>query len=405
MNRLGKNKGLAFTTFAVLAASLIVMMVSVQVNQSDDVRTANADRIGEAAFFLQSTFTDMDRSLSISTRRAITAATNHVIENGEPLSKPKANVSEALVNGTLNGEELNGSRDASLSEWSSRVSKIAGRSGYDLEIEVENYSFSNEEFVIESSFAVFARLKDPSTLAQFNKTSSATSSVSIEGVEDTMILLKSKGRYVSQYSQCDFTDPADILYTGSQNSSGHYHGYAAKKPSDISAVSNKSDKVLVVDDVDSYADAEVNDFGGVVSDDTSSDSDSYTNNYVLGTSSISDIEQNMSLILNNDQVWRSGFREMFNEGCYVPDEDGPDFFDRLEAQTSNDKGTGLATLIDITELPSELQEVDSSVGYVYFNESGDFGSLREIKGVNDEYSWFRIDQDHVNYWDLEDLAE
>lgn len=406
MNNFNQNsKGFAFTTFAILAASLIVMMVSVQVNQSDEVRTADADRIGEASFFLQSAFSDIDRSLGIATRRALTSTTNYVIETGEPLEDSEAGVSEALANGTLNGEKLNQTGNASLSDWSSRVSEIADRSGYELEVEIKNYSFNRNGFDIESSFTVFGQLKDPSTLAQFNQTASTDSTTSIEGVEDIMILLRSKGRYVAQYSQCGFSEPAEVLYTGTQNSSGYTHGYAEINPSDISAVSNRSDKVLVVDNVDGYSSSEVNNFAGAVSEDSSSDTSQYTTNFVFNTGSIGDIEQGMSLILSEDQVWRSNFRQMFKENCYIEDSDGPGFFDRMENKLVNDDGKGLATLIDVGSLPDELQKSSSAVGYVYFSESGSYGVLREIRGVTDEYSWFRIDQDHIDKWGLEELSD
>ena len=399
------SKGLAYTSFAVLAASLIVTMVSLQVTGSNQVDTGNADRIGETAFFLQSIFSDMDRSLRISTRRALTGVTNHVVLTGDPLKSPEDNISEALANGTIDGEALNGTENASLKDWTSRVRNIADRSGYSLDVQIENYSFNNTGFTIESSFTVFASLEDPTTLTTFNKTESTNTSISIEGVEDSMLLLRSEGRYLTQYNKCGFSEPAEILYTGTQNSSGHVHGYASKNPSDLSSVSDKSNKILVVDDIDSYQGSQADNFEGIVSSNPSSNTNRYSTNFVFGTTSIADIDQNTSLILNDDQVWRSSFRQMFNQGCYVSDENAPDVFDRMENSLSNDGGEGIATLIDVSRLPSELRDIESAVGYVYFDDSNSHGGLREIKGVTNEYSWFRLDQDHVDRWGLGDLAE
>lgn len=398
-----RSKGLAYTSFAVLAASLIVTMVSLQVTGSGQVEAENSDRIGEASFFLQSIFSDMDRSLRISTRRALTGTTNYIVLNGEALQDAEANVSEALENGTLDGEELNGTEDASLQDWNSRVRDIADSSGYALDVRVQNYSFNDTGFNVQSSFSVFASLRDPTSLVTFNKTESTVTDVSIEGTEDSMLLLRSEGRYLAQYSECGFSEPAKVLYAGNQNSSGYVHGYSVKTPSDVSSVSDRADKILVVDDVDSYQASSVNEFEGVISAEPSSNSGQYSTNYVFDTGSIADIGQNMSLILNDQQVWRSDFRRMFNQGCYVPDENGPDVFDRMENSLSNDDGDGLATLIDVSRLPNELRDIDSAVGYVYFDDSG-YGGLRQIKGVTDDYTWFRLDQAHVDYWGLGDLA-
>jgi hypothetical protein len=400
-----RSKGLAYTSFAVLAASLIVTMVSLQVTGSNQIETGNADRIGETAFFLQSIFSDMDRSLRISTRRALTGTTNHIVLTGESLQNPKENISEALSNGTLDGEELNGTENASLQDWTSRVRDIADRSGYALDVNIRNYSFNDTGFTIQSSFSVFASLRDPTTLTTFNKTQSSSTNISIEDIEDPMLLLRSEGRYLTQYNKCGFSKPAEILYTGSQNSSGYVHGYVSKSPSDISAVADKPDKILAVENVDSYQTSEVNDFEGVISANPSSNTGQYSTSYVFDTDSIDDINQNMSLILNNHQIWSSRFRQMFEQECYVSDENGPDIFDRMENKLSNDDGDGLATLIDVNRLPSELRDIDSAVGYIYFDDSGSYGGLRKIKGVTDEYSWFRLDQDHIDEWGLDELAE
>lgn len=380
-------------------------MVSLQVTGNNQVQTENAERIGEASFFLQSIFSDMDRSLRISTRRALTGTTNYIVLNGEPLQEAETNISEALENGTLDGEELNGSEDASLQDWTSRVRDIADSSGYALDVRVQNYSFNDTGLNVQSSFEVFASLRDPTSLATFNRTESTVTDVSIEGTEDALILLRSEGRYLTQYNNCGFDDPADIVYTGNQNSTGYVHGYSVKNPSDISSVSESSEKILVVDNIDEYQSSEANNFGGIVSSTQSSNTNQYSTNYVFGTGSISEIDGNRSLILNNEEVWRSNFRQMINEGCYVPDEEGPDIFDRMENSVSNDDGDGIATLIDVSRLPNELRDIDSVVGYVYFDESGSYGGLRNIKGVTDQYSWFRLDQDHVDYWDLDELAE
>ncbi len=394
------RKGAVYITFAVLSSSLLLFLAAVPVSNQFDADPNEATRIGKADFFLGSVLKDMERSLEIATRRALTGATNYVVETGESLAKPDKNVTSALVNGTISGVELNSKGNASLREWRDRVSDIADRSGYSLEIQLENYSLSPDDFQINSSYSVFARLKDPATLAQFNVTKNAETSVSISGLEDTMILLRSKGRYVNQYTECSFDKPAEELHTAATHSQGAAHGEAEVNPSDAD-VANASEKILVVDDIDSYDTSDVKNFAGAVSRDPNSSS-GYDTEYAFDTGSISGIGQNMSLIINQGEVWNSHFRQMFREGCYVSTDRGPGFIDRLENDLVGPGG--FATLVDVAELPDELQETESAVGYVYFNGSG-YGSLNEIKGVSSEHSWFRLDDHHVDYWDLESLVE
>ncbi|MFB6242227.1 MAG: hypothetical protein ABEJ36_05525, partial [Candidatus Nanosalina sp.] len=255
---------------------------------------------------------------------------------------------------------------------------------------------------VESSYTVFSRLKDPATLASFNRTRTANTTVSIRGLEDTMLLLRSKGRYVVQYERCGFDDPANELYTGTPHSSGAVQGIAEVQPVDAATVDNASEKILVAEDIDNYDLAAVNSFAGAVSAQPNSTT-GYTTEYVFDTGSIAGIEQNMSLILNEGEVWRSGFRQMIEQNCYVETPRGPDFFDRLANRLVSPDSRGLATFVKVSELPSELQRTDSAVGYVYFNGTG-YGGLNEIRGVSGEYSWFRLDDYHVDQWGLGDLA-
>ncbi len=404
------STGLVYTSFALLSVSLLFIVAFLPVTIPVENNPAEATRIGEASFFLDSVLADMDRSLEMSTRRALLASTNYVIKRNRSLASPGENISSALETGKISGEELDSMNDpqnASLLDWADRVSDIAADSDYSLDIELLNSSFNASAFEIRSSFRVFARLQDPVTLANFNRTNSANATISALGLEDPMILLNSDGRYSTQYARCGFDRPANQLYTGGHYSAGAVHGRAAVNPStpDASSVSDKAEKILVTDDVDNYNVGASSSFAGIVSADDNDTTAGFTTKFIFDTGSISDIEQNMSLILNEEQVWRSSFRQMFRENCYLETSRGPNVIDRLGNQLVSPDGRGMATMIQVSELPSGLQEIESSVGYVYFNESsGMYGPERNIYGVTSEYSWFRLDDYHVNLWGLGDLA-
>lgn len=398
------NKGMIYTSFAILSSSLLLLVAAFPVTNSMQVDEGEAIRISEASFFLESVLSDMDRSLEISTRRALAGAAGYVVSTGERIGNPEENVTSALVNGTISGKELNATKNATLTDWSFRVADVAKRSNYGLEIQLRNQSFNSSGFHVNSSYRVFTRLEDPSTLASFNRSNSASSRVSVTGLEDTMTLLRSEGRYVSIIEKCEFGGPAQQLYTGTVSSNGTIQGYAVVEPDPLalSSVENKSEKILVTEDITVYDPTEVNEFAGSVSAIVGSET-LFSNEYVFGTGSVNDVEPGMSLILHKKQVWKSSLREMFQEGCYVKDDTGPDFFDRLGNRLVSPDSEGIATLLEVPRLPSELQKQDSAVAHVYFNGTG-YGSLKKVKGVNYEYQWFRLDQKHVDEWGLEPLA-
>lgn len=398
MNR----KGFAYTTFALLSSTILLSIVFGQVYQPEGIQTANSERIGEASFFLDSVLSDIDRSLGIASRRSLTGATNYVVTEGEPLENPEENVSEVLVNGTLGGEEVESVGNASLSEWENRVAAIGRRSGYRMNISVTNYSFRSDRFELDPSFTVEARLFDPTTLAAFNRSESTSTSVSLEGLEDPMITLRSKGRYTTTVERCGFSDPAEELSEASQNSSTVAHGQVVIEPADGESVGDQGEKVLVVEDPDSYDHGYTSGFEAVIAAQESSSPSDVNSDYALGTGTIDGFSERSGAVIDSDRVWSTGFVEMFREGCYVPSDTGPDFFDRLGNDLTGD-GDGLATLIDLSRLPPEFSG-GSAVGYVYFNDNRST-DLNRIKGVSDDYSWFRIDDRHVSEWGMEGLVE
>lgn len=392
-------KGFAYTSFALLASGVVLSAALFASSGGSDVeRTAEAQRISSASFFLESFVSDSERSLSIATRRALTSATGFVAENGEPLSDPVRNISRIAVNGTLQGGSVTG--DAYVSEWERRSARLASDSNYRLNVSARLRNLSSDLLEIEADYTLQTRLFDPSTLARFRSTDNKTALVSASGLEDPMLLLRSSGRYVSSYTACGFQDPAELLDTGTQNSTSVFHGRAAVSPSTLGSVPNPDDKVLMVEDVDSYPSSAVNEFGAVVSAQESGNTDAYSTHYAFGTGSAPVVDDNTSVTVYRAQVWRTNFREMFQERCYIKDSSGPGVLDRFENDI--EASGGVATLVDVSDLPTELQREDSVVGHEYFDSEE--SSLRKVHGVTETYPWFRLDQAHINQYGVEPLS-
>lgn len=398
------NKGMIYTSFALIAAALLVSLALLPYNTPEARSPSESMRIGQASFFLDSVLDDMDRSLTLGTRRMLTSTTNYVITNDQELTEPRENLSSALVNASISGQELENMENVSTNAWEENVEELSADEGYSLNISVTNYSFNSSFIDLEASYLVFARLEDPVSLAAFNKTDRANISVSMQGIEDPMLLLRSDGNYVSTYSKCGFSDPVKKVAEAPDFSGQAEHGEVAFKPSDITDVDDAAEKILVVNDVDGYTTSEVNDFKAVVSEDENN-TGGYSITYAFDTGGNVEIEGNQTAILKEGALWREDLTTMFQRNCYIRDEEGPDLIDRFGNKMSGTEGSGIATLLDVSELPSGMRREDSSVGYVYFNSSSDYGSINEISGVSDEYEWFRLDQEHVDSWNMGELVK
>lgn len=394
MNR----NGMIFTSFAILSSALLLTLVFIPFDStSPELGSDEINRIGEASFYLESIENDVSRTLEMSTRRATIGLADYIVQEGEAVEDSDDAYSSIMSDGTYMDNEINSMENASLQDWIGRVSSVSEGTGYEVSLDVDKVEITGESMdSIETTSKVNITLIDPATSVRFDTTKESSSQASIEGVEDSMLVLRSEGRYVSQYNFCGFEQPAENLELDGEGDA-EAHGEAVVNPSDLETIENKEEKILVTDDVNDYGEA-ANDFNGVVS--VSQPNDMIYDNIVYNVETISSIGEN--LILSGDQVWNSNFGEIIENDCYIPSSDGPGYIDRLE---NNIDGTGgMATFIDITELPLELRQQDSAVGYVYFNSSDTYGDIHQLTGVSDTYNWFYLDEYHVQKWGLEDLT-
>lgn len=397
------SKGMIYTSFAILSASLLLMIVAMPYSSNVDIDASEASRIDEASFFLDSIYDDMDRTLSMSARRGMNALTNLVIDTGEPIENPEEALASVMEDGEYQGERFNTMEDATLQEWVGRVSQIAEGSGYEIQANLIGIEILGESGMsMDAEYTVETELVDPSTQVHFQRNNTESSLASFEGVEDAMILLRSEGRYVSQYNECSFNSPAELIYTGTSHSESSIHGAAVLNPENIESVENKGEKIIAADNIEDYDQNQVNQFEGAVSA-SNPTTTGYDTDYVFGTGSIDNVVDNENLLLNNEDVWRSQFEQMIFEDCYVTAEEAPGFKQRLQDNLNGQNG--VTTLLDVSELPEELRRTDSAVDYVYFGDTGDYGGLNRIASISDEYSWFRLDDHHVEEWDLNNLVE
>lgn len=398
-------KGMVYTSFALLASALLLSLAFAPLSTTGESTPTNTIRIGQTGFFLDSVLTDLDRSLGLATRRALTSSTNNVLVNNRTLVDPRSNISSALVNGTIGGEDLAGMEDVSINEWTQRVKNISDSSGYRLSIELNSFNFEARNLSVESSYRVEANLSDPVTNTRFSRSRISNSTSTVEGLEDPLLALRSDGAINRQYERCEFDQPVEKLTAADYGHNNSVRGPASVEPSDLSAVESASRKILVVEDVDTYSKPEVESFLGVVSEQPNSSS-GYSNHYVFNTDEELNLSNGQTVILDEDHVWRSDLETMFGEdGCYVPDSLGPDPVERLGGSLVSSGDAGAATLIDVSKLPSELERQGSAVGYVYFNETGDYGDSKRIESISDEYEWFRLDQEHVDLWNADGLVK
>lgn len=399
------KKGMVYTTFAIIGTSLLILLFAFTSTTDDYTSDENPFRIGEASYYIQNVEGDLDRAHTIAARRTGSAIVNYTVTEGESIEDLEGTMANITLNGSYEEFDIV-VENSSLNSWKNTVREAAQQSRYNLEVKFKEVSYTDRYLNLVSTLDASTHLGDPTTSARFNHTLQYRNEISFKGYEDIMLLLRSEDRYINTYKACGFNAPAEQVTMGSQNNDGATYGTATR---DSSAV-NASQKILLTENTPDSVVA--SDFAGVVS--TQNTDPGYNSTKYIFNADISRINDGENLILYENQVWRSRIREIIETGCYMKSTGtiaGPGIMERMKNQLNPAAGEekGLVTLIDKARMPEQLQYVQrSNVGHLYF--SGETGqgiagvTGEEAFGNRDYRSAFRLDQEHINEWNLTALT-
>lgn len=411
-----RGKGFVYTLYIVLVLNLLLatMLVSMEWGETE---TSVSTGVSELSSFVRSFENDMDRGADISGRRSMVASVSHVIDTGEPLEDAENSVSELFLEGSIEGNDSSIMERTSFSDWVSRMENQA---------EEEEYSFwfgEDEMFRIKSrGFRVIlglnhsysindtvndAGFKRPDIYREF--------SIEVEGVDDPLVMLETGGSYSNIIEKCGFP-PVEYLGPGEEyeynyTEDGGERNWVSGKSEvfngdDVSDVGDRSEKILFTEDLCDYGTDILDDFKGVVSEETTDGMDVCGSGeeikaYIGGYTDVGTVAEGEIMVMDDENIWENNMVEIIDERCFFKDDSAPGMMQRLEGEYSGSEG--FATLLDVPSLPSENQFSNrTAVDYLYFSEES---SSRKIKGVSDRtgYSWFRLDVDHVLRWDINEL--
>lgn len=432
MSRTTSRRGFVYTVFAIFILGLTFSIISADWTYGDVQEIGEKFRIDEVFYFLQSATDDLERASGIIGRRALTSMTNNIVTTGEYLDSGPAVFREAFENGTVNGTAAALMNQSTVKDWTASMQQEAKRSGYNLNLSLRSMDTDVREHLELHLTATYRlNLSDPITRARFDKQYGVNTSFSYEGIEDPLILIESVGRYTNFFASCPRDEPVIQRATGTDwfyddRGMNWTSGNAVVRENNggVSGVSDKGEKIAVVQDLCTYSQTTIENefaqFQGVVSEQPAIDGDDgdsvdacgYTdvglNAVVDDASGATSTTEGSMTVMTEEEVWQNDIQNWTERGCYVPDPWAPTIWGRMEGR-KNLNGSyeeGLSFFLRIPELPAELQEAnESAVAYVYFNESGGFGNDRKVKGVtNEDFSWFRLDQDHVAHWSMDALT-
>jgi hypothetical protein len=137
---------------------------------------------------------DFPRAVGISGKSAAAALVNHVVSSGTPAADAQASAVELGLNGSYAGEASLFMQNNSLSAWVRRLESKSGDFGLVASVNVTNYSaIPYDAFHVLFNATIFVNASNAAYEAGFTQYYSAYSVVSIEGLEDALYALNTRG--------------------------------------------------------------------------------------------------------------------------------------------------------------------------------------------------------------------
>jgi len=202
------KKGMYFTilTIAFLTIFLFIFVAHNYHRLSDDMLAIEM-RVDATNDFIKNLNRDVERGLYISSYRAILSLEGYIISKGKFLNDSELCLKEAMINGTLFGENLSLMKDdaTTLPDWINNIKRESRRLNINTEITVGNITVYQKDpwkITVGANYTLF--VNDSAGLASWKRQEYTETDISIEGFEDPLYIVFGLGRITNVINRTDF---------------------------------------------------------------------------------------------------------------------------------------------------------------------------------------------------------
>ncbi|MCK5321699.1 MAG: hypothetical protein KAJ47_00365 [Candidatus Aenigmarchaeota archaeon] len=397
-----RRKGVIYTLFALFVIATfapIIFYVNTENQRTSDEMISKL-RSDELYFFMADLRKDIERSIIISTKRAIIATTSQTITDGKCVDNVSAVFLETIFNGTINGTPSHILNGSTLDDWIQNVVFMSSDIGIDCTVDIHSISFntSSSPFTLNITSSVNFIASDPSVEITFNKSYIISQPLRIDLFEDPYLSVYSNSYIIRKFNICNHTERLGFIDSGISESFSEpfISGYVT---TDINSP-YAGDKIFVSANKDGLDTTDLNSFRGLVFEENINTTDLSVPVIEIVAGALASAQDNDYFVMINSSgsVWFNNILSEIESGCYFEDLDAPSFFDRFECSSAmspdyNVTSYGLATFVDLRSLPQSMRLNNTAIDYLYF--SGYSGSINRLMGVSNELSWFMLDNDHI----------
>jgi len=212
-----KMRGILFSFISIFLTLALLSIITIYstLTSYKYKRIGVQSRIESLQNFYQNLIRDGEKALRVISRRAMSAAVSYVITNGEGLNDSISSLRELILNGSIEGEKQPLMENSTLLDWKNSMEAISLSEGFKLSSSIENIEIkAYDSFNLLISFNFSVNITDLKGTAKISKKEKIESLVSIEGFEDPLYPLNTRGlatnvieksKYWGKYSSSNLT--------------------------------------------------------------------------------------------------------------------------------------------------------------------------------------------------------
>ncbi len=205
------KKGVFFTVISILLLSVIIFGLVINTEtRLKEKRLPIETRVNSVDDFIGDIEIDIERGLYIAAFRALLGLQQDMIESGQFVSNLNYTFELLVTNGTRGGEYVDVIDDAEMNSWIQRISEKATELLIDMEYEIIDVRIRHiNPWVIAIDIDVILDITDEKGTASWQRNSTITTTINIEGFEDPLYTIHSNGGVIKEIERTNITDFVD----------------------------------------------------------------------------------------------------------------------------------------------------------------------------------------------------
>lgn len=212
------RRGFVFSLIALFVLGVIVLFATSDVEPDRSSRTA-VPEVREMNAIVQDIESDVERGLYITGFRSLLAQIEYMVTTGEMLNSTEDTFEEAMLNGTLNGANMNALNGTYFDIWLNKTEQILATRGFGFDYEIVSLNQTHDSYdAVLVQAAIAYNLSDSRGKRAYHRTVSSEAHIPLDGLEDPVYFVKSLGRLTNTINFTNETDLSTLVSLSENNS-------------------------------------------------------------------------------------------------------------------------------------------------------------------------------------------